>query len=149
LTLQPRNGLSGDKSHLDLAYPAEIIDEQDDFVLAIVLERDEAAFLVRRQGDVFQEARDELGSLGQGDRQDARLVVDAHPDLDVVCGEMSLFFLVLAVASAGAWDAAMAQTDSARPDVSEDAVQPSRDSIEVVSSLRHGSSQLVHEHGPC
>jgi hypothetical protein len=149
LTVQGGDGFPCDESHLDLADPAEIIDEQDDFVFAIVLERDEAAFLVRRRSDVFQEAGDELGSLGQGNRQDARLVVDTHPDLDVVCSEMSLFFFIVSIAPARAGDAAMSQTDAARPDVSEDTVQSSRDGLEVIPSLCHGPSQFVHEHGPC
>jgi hypothetical protein len=69
---------------LQLTHAAEVVDEQDDLVLSVVLERQEGALGIGRRGNVVEEERNELGERGYWrETFVARLVVDPQPDFDL------------------------------------------------------------------
>jgi hypothetical protein len=70
--------LVGDPRHLQLANSAEVVDEEDDLVLAVMLERDEATVGIRRVDDFAEHVSNEVRSGAEGELGRAGLVVDTH-----------------------------------------------------------------------
>lgn len=79
-----------DPTHLQLRYGAKTVNEQDDLVRPVVLERDERAVCVGRIDDLGQHLVDQLSGSSEGVLGSTGLVVDAHTEFKLVLAEMGL-----------------------------------------------------------
>ena len=78
--------LSDNSSHLQLTDATEVVDQEDDIVLA--LERQKRTVRVRRGRQELEQLGHKIGELGdRGQAPVSAFVVDAHSDLDFGGGE--------------------------------------------------------------
>lgn len=139
LFIKRNSHLSDNTRQLKLARPAEIIYQEHDTVLA--LERNKAAL---RVGSVREEV-EQLGyeRVERGYRRDAavaRLVVDAHADLNLV-------ILQVGLCRGGTGDMAMLEADANGAKMGGDVLGDVVDLVEAASTLGQRAGDLVNEYG--
>ena len=125
---------------LELARSAEVVHEEHDAVLA--LERHETALGVGRICEEIKKLGHKRFERGYGrDSAVARLVVDAHADLNFVVLQVRL-------CRGGAGDVAMLEADAYGTEVRGDVLGDVVDLIEAASALGQRAGDLVDEYGP-